>query len=116
MIGRGRQWGLESNRCHYSQSPESRKVSVTSRMAASVMLVAVSAAACHHERGLKSPAAGEPIVVAEPTLQGGKAGTRAVFGDIEIVGNTTLSDQIIRRQLLYRPGDLFSRKDILDSQ
>lgn len=80
------------------------------------MLVAVSAAACHHERGLKSPATGEPLVVAEPTLQGPKPGTRAVFGDIEIVGNTTLADQFIRRQLLYRPGDLFSRKDILDSQ
>jgi outer membrane protein assembly factor BamA len=91
-------------------------VSFTSTMAASVMLVAVSAAGCHHERGLKSPATGEPIVVAEPTLQGAKAGTRAVFGDIEIVGNTTLADQVIRRQLLYRPGDLFSRKDILDSQ
>lgn len=31
----------------------------------------------------------------------------AFFGPVEVVGNTTVSDAVIRRQLLIRPGDLY---------
>jgi outer membrane protein insertion porin family len=43
-------------------------------------------------------------------------GLRANFGDIEITGNTSVSDDVIRRQLLYKPGDLYQRSAIQDSQ
>ncbi|MBI1874284.1 MAG: BamA/TamA family outer membrane protein [Acidobacteria bacterium] len=45
-----------------------------------------------------------------------KPGTKAVFGPIEITGNTSVSDEVIRRQLLYRPGDLFRISRVHDSQ
>lgn len=43
-------------------------------------------------------------------------GLRANFGEIEITGNTSVSDAVIRRQLLFKPGDLFQRSAIQDSQ
>jgi outer membrane protein assembly complex protein YaeT len=43
-------------------------------------------------------------------------GPRANFGPIEITGNTSVSDAVIRRQLQYEPGDLYQRSAILDSQ
>lgn len=43
-------------------------------------------------------------------------GTSAYFGPIEIVGNTSVEDEVIRRQLLYRPGDAYSLDSILESQ
>ncbi|HEX7798607.1 MAG TPA: POTRA domain-containing protein, partial [Vicinamibacterales bacterium] len=43
-------------------------------------------------------------------------GLRANFGEIEITGNRSVSDEVIRRQLLFKPGDLFQRSAIQDSQ
>jgi outer membrane protein assembly complex protein YaeT len=44
------------------------------------------------------------------------AGPLAHFGPIEISGNTTVSDRIVRRQLTYRPGDLFRQSVLQESQ
>ncbi|HVC20120.1 MAG TPA: BamA/TamA family outer membrane protein [Vicinamibacterales bacterium] len=38
------------------------------------------------------------------------------FGPVQIVGNKTVSDAVIRRQLLYRPGERFSRQLVQDTQ
>ena len=43
-------------------------------------------------------------------------GPMAFFGPIEIVGNLSVADDVIRRQLLYRPGELFRRTPIVESQ
>ncbi len=43
-------------------------------------------------------------------------GQMAFFGPIEIVGNLSVADDVIRRQLLYRPGELFRRTPIVESQ
>jgi outer membrane protein assembly complex protein YaeT len=43
-------------------------------------------------------------------------GPKAIFGPIEISGNNTVSDDVIRRQLLYKPGDLFRESLLLASQ
>jgi outer membrane protein assembly complex protein YaeT len=43
-------------------------------------------------------------------------GLRANFGEIEITGNRSVSEEVIRRQLLFKPGDLFQRSAIQDSQ
>jgi outer membrane protein assembly complex protein YaeT len=47
--------------------------------------------------------------VAEP-------GPPAFFGDIEIVGNRSVNDDIIRRELVYRPGQPFRRDRLQESQ
>ena len=44
------------------------------------------------------------------------AGPVAHFGDVEIVGNTSVSDSIIRRQLWFRPGQLFEQNKLRESQ
>ena len=44
------------------------------------------------------------------------AGPVAHFGDIEIIGNTSVSDSIIRRQLWFRPGQLFEQNKLRESQ
>ena len=44
------------------------------------------------------------------------AGQPAKFGEIEIVGNTSVDDSIIRRQLWYRPGQLFEQNRLRESQ
>lgn len=49
------------------------------------------------------------IFVAEP-------GVLAHFGPVEIVGNRTVSERVIRRQLTYRPGDLYRRSVVQDTQ
>ncbi|HXH05478.1 MAG TPA: BamA/TamA family outer membrane protein [Vicinamibacterales bacterium] len=43
-------------------------------------------------------------------------GTIAYFGPIEIVGNTSVDDDVVRRQLTYRPGQLFRYGQIQESQ
>lgn len=44
------------------------------------------------------------------------AGPDAIFGPIEIVGNTSVSDAIVRRQLWFRPGQLFEQSKLRESQ
>jgi outer membrane protein insertion porin family/translocation and assembly module TamA len=43
-------------------------------------------------------------------------GPLAHFGAVEIVGNSSVSDRIILRQLTYRPGDLYRRSVVQNSQ
>lgn len=43
-------------------------------------------------------------------------GTLAHFGDVEIAGNTSVSDRVIRRQLTFKPGDLYRRSIVQDAQ
>jgi outer membrane protein assembly factor BamA len=43
-------------------------------------------------------------------------GTLAHFGPVEIVGEKTVGDHIISRQLTYKPGDVFSRREMRESQ
>jgi outer membrane protein assembly complex protein YaeT len=43
-------------------------------------------------------------------------GPVAVFGPIEIAGNTSVDDYIIRRQLWFRPGQVFQQSRLRDSQ
>ncbi len=43
-------------------------------------------------------------------------GTIAYFGPIEIVGNRSVGDDVIRRQLTFRPGDLYRRSVVQDAQ
>jgi outer membrane protein assembly complex protein YaeT len=49
------------------------------------------------------------VFVAEP-------GTLARFGPVEIVGNKSVDENIIRRQLTFKPGELFRRSILQDSQ
>jgi outer membrane protein assembly complex protein YaeT len=44
------------------------------------------------------------------------AGPIARFGPIEISGNAAVSDNIVRRQLTYRPGQLFRQSALQESQ
>jgi outer membrane protein assembly complex protein YaeT len=43
-------------------------------------------------------------------------GPEAHFGTIEISGNKTVSDRVIRRQLTFHPGDLYRRSIVQDAQ
>jgi len=43
-------------------------------------------------------------------------GKVAHFGPVEIVGNKSVSDRIIERQLTFKPGDLYRRSIVQDSQ
>jgi outer membrane protein assembly complex protein YaeT len=43
-------------------------------------------------------------------------GTASVFGPIEVVGNRSVDDEVIRRQLRYRPGEPFQLSLIRESQ
>jgi outer membrane protein assembly complex protein YaeT len=45
-----------------------------------------------------------------------EAGKLAYFGPVEISGTKSVGDNIIRRQLIYRPGDLYRRSVVQDSQ
>jgi outer membrane protein insertion porin family/translocation and assembly module TamA len=38
------------------------------------------------------------------------------FGPIEITGNSSVGDNVIRRQLSFRPGDVYQQSKLLDSQ
>jgi outer membrane protein assembly complex protein YaeT len=59
------------------------------------------------------PAAEERHVVLVFTAE---PGPRATFGPIEIAGNETVSDDVIRRQLTFRPGDRFRLSSVQESQ
>jgi outer membrane protein insertion porin family len=48
-------------------------------------------------------------LIAEP-------GPLANFGSIEITGNASVSDAVIRRELLYKPGDLYQRSALQETQ
>ena len=43
-------------------------------------------------------------------------GTVALFGPVEIAGNMSVDDDVIRRELTYKPGDLFRRSRLVESQ
>ena len=43
-------------------------------------------------------------------------GTLAHFGEIDIQGEKTVSDSVIRRQLTFKPGERFTRKELRESQ
>ncbi len=43
-------------------------------------------------------------------------GTKAYFGPIDIAGNKSVGDDIIRRELKFKPGDLYRRDVLLRSQ
>jgi outer membrane protein assembly complex protein YaeT len=45
-----------------------------------------------------------------------EAGPLAHFGPIEISGNSSVSDNVVRRQLTYRPGQLFRQSALQESQ
>ena len=43
-------------------------------------------------------------------------GATAHFGDIQIAGNHSVGERVIRRQLTFKPGDLYRRSLVQDSQ
>ncbi len=43
-------------------------------------------------------------------------GTLAHFGDVQIAGNSSVSDHVIERQLAFKAGDLYRRSIVQDSQ
>ncbi len=43
-------------------------------------------------------------------------GPLAHFGPVEIVGYRTVGEDVIRRQLTYKPGELYRRSVVQDSQ
>jgi outer membrane protein assembly complex protein YaeT len=43
-------------------------------------------------------------------------GTLAHFGDIQVAGNSSVSDRVIERQLEFKTGDLYRRSIVQDSQ
>jgi len=43
-------------------------------------------------------------------------GTKAYVGAIDVKGNTSVGDDVIRRQLLFHTGDLYRRRVLLDTQ
>jgi len=62
--------------------------------------------------GEDSPSNPKQVVVtftAEP-------GPVAHFGEVEIAGNKSVSDRVIRRELTFKPGDLYQRSVVQDSQ
>jgi outer membrane protein assembly complex protein YaeT len=46
----------------------------------------------------------------------GEPGTAAVVGEIEISGNSSVGDEIVRRQLTFQPGDPYEVGKLRDSQ
>ena len=47
---------------------------------------------------------------------GAEPGKLAHFGPLEVVGNKSVGESIIRRQLTFKPGDLYRRSIVQDSQ
>ena len=43
-------------------------------------------------------------------------GTLAHFGEIEINGQVSVSENVVRRQLTFQPGDVFTRREMRESQ
>jgi outer membrane protein assembly complex protein YaeT len=58
----------------------------------------------------RQPRNGEVAVILEA-----RPGNQAFFGRIDIVGNYSVGDDVIRRQLLYRPGERFRQSAIRES-
>jgi outer membrane protein insertion porin family len=46
----------------------------------------------------------------------GQPGPLAHFGPTEITGNSSVSDRVVRRQLAFRPGELYQQSKVVDSQ
>jgi outer membrane protein insertion porin family len=46
----------------------------------------------------------------------GQPGPLAHFGPTEITGNSSVSDRVVRRQLGFRPGELYQQSKVVDSQ
>src|SRR5262249_20353531 len=46
----------------------------------------------------------------------GEPGPLAHFGTVEIVGNNSVSDRVIQRELTFKPGELYQRSIVQDSQ
>lgn len=61
-----------------------------------------------HEREL-GPRRAELVLTAMP-------GRLARFGPVEIVGPKSVGENVVRRQLTYEPGDVFSRREMRESQ
>jgi outer membrane protein assembly complex protein YaeT len=59
------------------------------------------------------PGSAENLRVLELRAEPGPA---AVVGDIEIVGNSSVSDDVVRRQLTFKPGDAYEVSELRDSQ
>jgi outer membrane protein insertion porin family/translocation and assembly module TamA len=45
-----------------------------------------------------------------------ETGPLATFGETEIVGNSSVEDHVVSRQLTFRPGDLFRQSRVIESQ
>jgi outer membrane protein assembly complex protein YaeT len=43
-------------------------------------------------------------------------GTLARFGEIEVVGAVSVNDEVVRRQLTFEPGQIFTRREMRESQ
>jgi outer membrane protein assembly factor BamA len=43
-------------------------------------------------------------------------GPLAYFGDTQVVGNRTVDDWVVQREMLFRPGDLYRRRLVQESQ
>jgi outer membrane protein assembly complex protein YaeT len=61
----------------------------------------------------EQPAANAKAVVVTYTAE---TGPLAHFGPVEVAGNQSVSDNVIRRELTYKPGDLYRRSVVQDSQ
>lgn len=44
------------------------------------------------------------------------AGDRHRFGSVTVEGNVAVDSSVVRRMLVFRPGDVYSRSDLLESQ
>ncbi len=61
---------------------------------------------------VKQPLDGNQVRVAFTATPG----TLAHFGPVEIQGEKSVGDNILRRQLTYKPGEVFSRREMRESQ
>lgn len=64
-------------------------------------------------RAVELPGNSENLRVLELRAETGPA---AVVGDIEIVGNSSVDDDVVRRQLTFKPGDPYEVSSLRDSQ
>jgi outer membrane protein assembly complex protein YaeT len=61
-----------------------------------------------------APAGSDPRRVA--VTYRARPGTRATVGEVKVAGNASVDDQVITRQLLFKPGDVYRRSRVLESQ
>jgi outer membrane protein assembly complex protein YaeT len=64
-------------------------------------------------RAIEAPGSSENSRVLELRAEPGPA---AVVGEIEIVGNSSVGDDVVRRQLTFKPGDPYEVSKLRDSQ